>query len=132
MAAKAATQPDAKQITATSEAKANSLKRKVISGSTTSTRATTTTTSTRGTLKSKNDMTHTSRAKASTSTVQSTDSEPPKKKKRAVWDVKGRLQDLEEYHNQTETRLQSSTEMISTLTSQLGQSQSTSMSHHLY
>ena len=52
--------------------------------------------------------------------------EPPKKKKRAAWDVKGRLQDLEEYHQQTESRLHGSTERVSSLNAQLTESQTTS------
>lgn len=49
----------------------------------------------------------------------------PKKKKRAAWDVKGRLQDLEDYHHKTEMRLSSSNEMITSLTAKLSTSQTT-------
>lgn len=54
--------------------------------------------------------------------------EPPlKKKKRAAWDVKGRLQDLEDYHQKTENMLTSSNDMIESLTGKLNTSQTTSI-----
>ena len=56
-----------------------------------------------------------------------TSQQPLKKKKRAAWDVKGRLQDLEDCHQKTESRLVSSNDMIDSLTNKLTTSQSTSI-----
>lgn len=54
--------------------------------------------------------------------------QPPAKKKRKEYDVKGRLQDLEEQHNHTTTQLTESTKLIETMTDKLDMSQSTSKS----
>jgi kinesin family protein C1 len=51
-------------------------------------------------------------------------SEAPKKK-RAAWDVKGRLQDLEAFHQKTEERLGTSNTMIDKLQTELSTSQNT-------
>ena len=52
--------------------------------------------------------------------------QPPAKKKRKEYDVKGRLQDLEEQHSHTTTQLTESTKLIETMTDKLDMSQSTS------
>jgi kinesin family protein C1 len=51
-------------------------------------------------------------------------SEAPKKK-RAAWDVKGRLQDLEAFHQKTEERLSSSNTIIDKLQIELNSSKNT-------
>ena len=52
--------------------------------------------------------------------------EPPKKKKRPAWDVKGRLEDLEKNHASTEATLNELNHVKQSLTEQLNNSQSTS------
>ncbi|KAJ3364091.1 kinesin-like nuclear fusion protein [Kappamyces sp. JEL0680] len=51
--------------------------------------------------------------------------QPPVKKKRKEYDVKGRLQDLEEQHSYTTAQLSDSTRLIETMTEKLDMSQST-------
>jgi hypothetical protein len=58
--------------------------------------------------------------------------QPPTKKKRKEYDVKGRLQDLEEQHNHTTSQLTESTKLIETMTEKLDMSQSTSNFLDLY
>ncbi|KAJ3035816.1 kinesin-like nuclear fusion protein, partial [Rhizophlyctis rosea] len=53
------------------------------------------------------------------------DDSKPAKKKRPAWDVKGRLQDLEESHQQTETHLNDSKKQLTTMTDELHRSQAT-------
>ncbi|KAJ3089684.1 hypothetical protein HK102_005762 [Quaeritorhiza haematococci] len=71
-----------------------------------------------------------STAKTATKAVEKDDDEGsssgvPKKKKRPAWDVKGRLQDLEELHGATESRLADSNKVMTEMTSQLTESQKT-------
>ncbi|KAJ3096950.1 hypothetical protein HDU97_005425 [Phlyctochytrium planicorne] len=63
-------------------------------------------------------------ASASTSVLSSSSQkEVDTKKKRPAWDVKGRLQDLEEYNTFTESKLDDSRKLIETLTEKLSDSQ---------
>ncbi|KAJ3295469.1 kinesin-like nuclear fusion protein [Borealophlyctis nickersoniae] len=64
-------------------------------------------------------------SKAPTPENESTDAAAPKKKKRPAWDVKGRLEDLEEYNHQTESRLQDSKQQLAQMTDELQQSRMT-------
>jgi hypothetical protein len=52
---------------------------------------------------------------------------PPAKRKRKEYDVKGRLQDLEEQYVDTSTKLEQSNQLIDTMTAKLDDSQSTSI-----
>lgn len=52
---------------------------------------------------------------------------PPPKKKRKEYDVKGRLQDLEEQYGETADKLEQSTALIDTMTEKLDKSESTSI-----
>jgi hypothetical protein len=52
---------------------------------------------------------------------------PPPKKKRKEYDVKGRLQDLEEQYGETADKLEQSTALIDTMTDKLDKSESTSI-----
>ncbi|KAJ3131889.1 Kinesin-like protein kifc1 [Physocladia obscura] len=63
---------------------------------------------------------------SATSTVgaaESADGGPPPKKKRAAWDVKGRLEDMEEYNKSTIAKLGQSSKLISGLTDKLNEGQ---------
>ncbi|TPX63842.1 hypothetical protein SpCBS45565_g06292 [Spizellomyces sp. 'palustris'] len=53
------------------------------------------------------------------------DVDEPVKKKRPAWDVKGRLQDLEEFHHQTQSQLSDSQSQIANMTDELSRSRST-------
>jgi hypothetical protein len=51
--------------------------------------------------------------------------EPAKKKKRAAWDVKGRLEDLEAFNSNTEARFKEAINQIDDLNTKLSESQTT-------
>ncbi|KNC96104.1 uncharacterized protein SPPG_08493 [Spizellomyces punctatus DAOM BR117] len=88
------------------------------------TKPTTTTTTTRSTtLKSKPSTMAKPVSKPAKPTPK--DSDEPVKKKRPAWDVKGRLQDLEEYHHQTQSQLLDSQSQIANMTDELSRSRST-------